>query len=83
MEQLRFKDFAKLKCGRDQFSAMRVASLQAAVSFADREQIEGVFAEPCDQAKAYRWILRGLPIEKAIRKVKTDQEITANAYGEH
>ncbi len=83
MDQLRFKDFAKLRSGRDQFSAMRITALQGAVSFADREQIELAFAEPCDQSKAYRWILRGLPLDKAIRKVRTDQEITANAYRDH
>ncbi len=82
IERLRFKDFAKLKSGRDQFSVMRIAALQGAVSFANREQIELAFAEPCDQSKAYRWILRGLPSDKAIRKVRTNQEITANAYGE-
>lgn len=80
MESLSFKDFLQLKSGRDQFSAVKLADLKTAVSHSDCDSVSCEFAgDPKAEATCLRWIMRGLPVEKAIRKVKTDAEIAAKA----
>lgn len=78
METLSFKDFIQLKCGRDEFSRLKLADLKTAVSHPD---CLAVVAEISDDSKAeascLRWVLRGLPAEKAIRKIRTDLEVTS------
>jgi hypothetical protein len=80
LESLAFKDFAKLKSGRDSFSGMKLPQLQDALSVADWRSIVAAFQDD-DSAKASccRWILRGLDCDKAIRKVRTDLEISEKA----
>ncbi len=81
MEALGFRDFAGLKCGRDQYSAIRLPNLLEGQSL---EVLSGISDfEKGQQAQILRWILRGLPLPKAIRKVKTDLEIAANVRGRH
>lgn len=80
MDQLRFRDFMSLKSGYDKFSRLKHNAL---ISLVDNEVVEKV-TEECqgDIAtidKTIRWILRGLPLDKAIRKVKTDLEVAENA----
>jgi len=75
----RFKDFADLKSGNDSFSKLKGEALFGQLGDAERS---GVFASELDdehKAKAARWVLRGLPLDWAVRKVKTDMEISANA----
>lgn len=81
MESLRFRDFARLKSGRDKFSAMRLPELLALVvpSAETLAALTAQFPEETDQAKVLRWMARGLSADKAMRKVATDLEITANA----
>jgi len=81
MESLRFGDFAALKSGRDRFSKLRLPALREMVP--DNSFTSGTKAFDNDKqlAACLRWVLRGLPVEKAIRKVKTDEEVTRNAIG--
>ena len=73
MEQLRFRDFAHLKSGHDAYSRMSLATLREGVSLADREILDALGD---DAIKGYRWLARGLDAERAVRKVKTDREIS-------
>ena len=73
-----FSALARLRSGgHDQYSRMSLAQLQAqpepiidTSNLADR-----------DKAAAYRWVRRGLPAAIAIKKIRVDQEIAANAGG--
>lgn len=76
IEALGFKDFAELKVGRDEFSSLRLPKLRELVSPDDARIVTGEFDDDSDIARCLRWILRGLPVEKAIKKVRTDLEIT-------
>lgn len=80
MSHLRFRDFLVVKSGRDQYSAMRLPTLREAVT---EDVIVAVTAALPDdepmQARCYRWVLRGLHVDKTIRKVKTDAEVSDNA----
>ena len=79
-ESLGFKDFAKLKSGRDSFSGMKLPQLQDALPVDDWPSVVAAFIQD-ESAKASccRWILRGLDCDKAIRKVRTDMEISEKA----
>jgi hypothetical protein len=79
-ESLSFKDFANLKSGRDSLSGMKLPQLQDALSGDDWRSVVAAFMQD-DSAKASccRWILRGLDCDKAIRKVRTDLEISEKA----
>jgi hypothetical protein len=81
-ESLSFGDFAKLKSGRDSYSGMKIAQLQDAVSMMDHSSIVETFPQnESAQASCLRWMMRGLDCQKAIRKVKTDLEISQRATG--
>jgi hypothetical protein len=79
MSELRFRDFANLKVGgRDHFTPLRLAELRRLVT--DSQIVDAALDhDESAVASCLRWILRGLPIEKAIRKVRTDLEIAEQA----
>jgi hypothetical protein len=81
MDALRFKHFVALKSGRDEFSRLRLSKL---IELAG-EDAAAIASEYIDDDKSIaaclRWVLRGLPVEKAVRKVKTDLEVAENAKG--
>lgn len=80
MDKLRFRDFIGLRSGRDSFSRLRLPTLREMVSRDDAERAAEEWPDDeSEQAKCLRWILRGLPLDKAIRKVKTDAQVRANA----
>lgn len=80
MEALRFRDFVNLKSGRDSWSAMRLDTLRELVAIHDVHQIADEWPhDEREQARCLRWIVRGLPLDKAIRKVRTDAEVRDNA----
>src|SRR4051812_20614426 len=58
-KKLRFKEFARLKCGRDEFSKLRYAALVERISADDRQKIEAEIQGEAEQAKVIRWMLRG------------------------
>ena len=79
MKKLRFKDFAKLKVGgRDNFSNMKKEDLDAIIGNDDKKFIVSQLNEEKLILTAKRWVARGLQVRKAIRKVKTDEEIRIN-----
>ena len=69
MSKLRFRDFANLKVGgRDRFTPLRLAELRLLVT--DRHILDAALDhDETAVASCLRWMLRGLPIEKAVRKV--------------
>lgn len=81
MDALRFKDFVRLKVGGyDQFSALRGKTLESKVSPDIITTIrEALPHDRKSQHSAIRWVLRGLEVSRAIRKVKTDLEVGENA----
>jgi hypothetical protein len=81
----KFKDLIALKSGRDRFSRMKLPELKAAVGEHVVEQaceglgIAGDDPDDDELAKVLRWIMRGLPVYLALRKVEADQVISENA----
>lgn len=73
--KLRHEDFAAIKSGRDEFSAMQKPKLIEAVEAQDYENICQALDKEKYQLSALRWMLRGLSVDKAIRKVEVDREI--------
>lgn len=70
-----FKDFAGLRTGgSDAFSRITLAAQQH-VEGDVLNQITQAVADPKAQAVALRWVLRGLGVKRAIRKVAVDAEI--------
>ncbi|MFX1519770.1 MAG: hypothetical protein ACFFCD_07610 [Promethearchaeota archaeon] len=79
MKKLRFKDFANLKVGgRDRFSSMKEGELDGIINNNDKAFIESQLNGANLIVVAKRWVARGLQVRKAIRKVKTDEEIRIN-----
>lgn len=73
--QARFADFARLRSGRDQWSSCKLSELREKAGEATAQALGGYRLEPEQEAVALRWVQRGLPLELAVRKVRTDQEI--------
>ena len=77
-KKAKFTDYVELKSGRDKFSGIKCPELEkmldeATLSLLMRELPQESFAVGA------RWILRGLPPQMAVRKVKTDLELSKNA----
>jgi ribonuclease HI len=71
-----FKDFAALRTGgSDAFSRITLAAAQQHVDGAVLAQITQAVTDPKAQAAVLRWVLRGLGVQRAIRKVAVDAEI--------
>lgn len=79
MGKLKFRDFAGLKTyGIDGFSRVKYEKLAELVEDKDVKTIEQSFDDEKLVVNTLRWVARGLIIEHAIRKVKTDLEIQQN-----
>jgi hypothetical protein len=79
MKKLRFKDFANLKVGgRDGFSSMKEEDLDALIGNSEKAFIESQLNGANLIIVAKRWVARGLQARKAVRKIKTDEEIRIN-----
>lgn len=66
-----------LKAGRDEFSKLKADAIEARITPDDAEMIKKEFHADRDRLKAMRWILRGLPVEDAIKKTNLDYDATA------
>lgn len=66
------------QCLSTRSPAMRIDALriEAGQEVADAAVLFGL--DSVSEASALRWVLRGLPLEMAVRKVKTDREIADN-----
>lgn len=78
-KKAKFKDFVNLKSGRDHLSSKKLPDLITLCHPEDVLQVQSTFSDNTTQASALRWILRGLPVDMAIHKIKVDLEINANA----
>ncbi|MGE3778398.1 MAG: hypothetical protein AB7F89_14520 [Pirellulaceae bacterium] len=80
MQFLRFQDFMRLKVGgRDEYSGLRLDQLKQLVP--EHSKVAEAIEDEAAIASCLRWMLRGLPLDKAIRKVRTDLEVAENAKG--
>lgn len=78
MKSLRFRDYVRLKVGgRDEFSGIGLDQLKALVP--EHQMVADTFQGEAAIASCLRWMMRGLPLDKAIRKVRTDLEVAENA----
>ena len=83
------RDFADLRSGRDKFSAMKLPQLATLIGDLDvaeaRRKLAGIAEKHRDTelTKALRWVLRGLPLHMAIRKVEVDRDISLNPSLRH
>jgi hypothetical protein len=79
---LGFGQFAKLKSGRDNYSAMKLPELRKSISEAELQFVSDTFTHDDKlQAACIRWMLRGLDRDKAARKIQVDLEISAKGTG--
>jgi len=80
---VKFKDFMQLKSGWDEYSSLRgeVLANQIPPAIKDFLLSQLLIEEQNEQFvdKIYRWWLRGLQIEAALRKVRVDAEVNLNA----
>ena len=76
----RFKDYMNLKTyGLDKFSRMKLADIEELLRNKDIELAKLAFEyDEKSMLSALRWCCRGLLIDDAIRKVKTDLEVVSN-----
>jgi ribonuclease HI len=83
-KQAKFKDYANLKSGRDEFTSKKINDLKKLIPEESIKEIDKNWdGNDTYLAKVYRWYLRGLPVEMALKKVRTDAEIEENATGVH
>jgi hypothetical protein len=76
----KFVDYVLLKTqGRDEFSSMRLKELEEKIGKKFILEIKKENFDDKQKAVAYRWILRGLPLDMAIRKVNVDTEVAKNS----
>ncbi len=83
-DSARFADFKNLKSGNDEFSQLRgdklLALIPPDIQDALSSRLDGEeLADPEFRNRIYRWWLRGLEIEVAVRKVRVDGEVSHNA----
>jgi ribonuclease HI len=84
----KFKDFLNLKSGRDEFSNLRGEKLLEKIPESIQEYVAEVL-EPLEKdnnkfvEKIYRWWLRGLRCEAAVKKCRVDAEIAENAISSY
>ncbi len=75
---IKFKDFARLRSGRDNYSRMPIEALISELALVEMPAtVAGL--EEADARKVLRWMCRGLPEGLAIRKVAVDRELTERA----
>jgi hypothetical protein len=75
----KFSDLTRLRSGRDRYSTMPLEQLAELAGEAAAKTLRIAFTDDGALASAMRWVLRGLPPQLAIKKVKADQTIAANA----
>lgn len=78
-DELRVSDLVRLKSGHDSFSRLTLDALRRMVGLPAVEVVTRAIKLKGRQGSAFRWHLRGLTINRAIRKVQADQRITRNA----
>lgn len=77
-----FKDYMNLKTyGIDKFSRMKLDKLKDLLREKDIELAKATFDDEKLVLSTLRWCCRGLMIDDAIRKVKTDLEVANNIRG--
>jgi len=75
-----FRDYAGLRTGGvDAFSKIPIATLADQAGSAAVALVKAALADEKAQSTALRWALRGLGVNRAIRKVQVDAEISAQS----
>lgn len=65
-------DYLQLQCERDLYSKKKIVELKKMVAQEIYDRVRSFFMRDKDQASVLRWLLRGLLVEQAIRKVQID-----------
>lgn len=74
-DKAKFSDYAALRSGVDKWSKVRLPALM--VELGDRaHEVSRSGLDEEHKARFARWILRGLPFDMALRKIKVDIELT-------
>ncbi len=80
---VKFKDFMQLKSGWDEYSSLRGKALVNQIPPAVKDFLlsQLLIEEQNEQFvdKIYRWWLRGLHIQAALKKVRVDAQVNLNA----
>jgi len=80
----KFQDYLNLKSGHDEYSNKKIRQLEQLVTPENREKIiKNWQGNESYLAKVYRWNLRGLPPEMAIKKVEIEAEMEEKVTGIH
>ncbi len=77
-ENAQFYDYLSLKSGRDEFSSKRMPTLLKLIPEEVKDAITAQLKEGEDEeflGICYRWYLRGLPVQFALRKARVELEI--------
>jgi len=76
----KFRDFANLRVGgMDEYSRLPYDQLRVRINPTDVAKIDAATEDQSSRAKIYRWILRGLTVDLAIRKHEVDLQIGGRA----
>src|SRR5262245_39925440 len=79
-DKLRFKDFSRLRVGgKDEWSGLWGDGLAAKLDPADVAAVAAELPPGRGRDAALRWVARGLRPELAVRKVRTDREVSERA----
>lgn len=83
VSECRFREYASLRSGRDQYTRMGLARLRQELPRNVVAQVERELADEGEKhiASTLRWVLRGLPVDHAIRRERVSIEIGDNARG--
>lgn len=80
----KLQDYLNLKSGYDEYSHKKIRQLEQLITPENQEKIlKNWQGNDSYLAKVYRWNLRGLPPEMAIKKVEIEAETEAKVTGEH
>lgn len=72
-------ELVQLKSGRDKWSGLKGAELESHITGPESlASIKCAFKDASDRQTAYRWHLRGLPADYAIKKTQLDAERRSN-----
>lgn len=78
-----FQELAAMKSGRDQYSRLRLSELQDRVGQERSEEARVALGGSAAVASCLRWVLRGLSLDTAIRKVLADRQIAERSKAKH
>jgi hypothetical protein len=77
----KFSDYAQLRSGRDAFSTMKIEALKEMMGPEQSTSLMALNVDEENRVRVARWVMRGLSIEDAARKIEVDMEVAEHAHG--